>query len=120
MYINATLLVQAAHFLVAYVVLRFFVYKPIVAFIQKKDAQQLGLVSAIAAVKRKLHEEQEQFLKDSHEKQTALVHKSPDINKRIIPSVPELRAYKEIPASSISNLVNDVVHVIVDRIDHVP
>lgn len=119
MYINATLLVQVIHFLLAYCVLRFFVYKPIVAFIQKRDAQRTILVTSIAEIKTEQHKHQEQFLQQWYKEQIALVHKSPIIDKKIIPSIPELRSYKEIQPSSISTLVNDVVHVIVDRIDHV-
>jgi hypothetical protein len=53
--INATLIIQAGNFLIAYLLLRFFFFKPVVSIIRQEQAYVDGLVNQLNQKRRLIH-----------------------------------------------------------------
>jgi|SRR5579859_1009685 len=119
MYINATLLVQAVHFLIAYFLLRFFLYKPIVALIQKKDQDKFALMQNISDKKVIIASKEESLAHYWSQRQQDLLSKKPKIQEIIFTAPPQIQAIEEISQEQLDKLVHQVSELIVNRADHV-
>lgn len=119
MYINATLLVQAVHFLIAYSLLRFFLYKPVVALIQKRDADKKALIENIAHKAAIIAQKEESIENYWQTKQQELLAQRPELKEQLVVSFGKEQMIEEIPHAEVEQLVEQVSKAIVNRIDHV-
>jgi hypothetical protein len=121
MFVNVTLFVQVVHFLIAYLLLRLFLYKPIVALIEREDQTQAVLIEDITK-KRAIVTHLRQKL-DEHWRvgQAQLVHKKPEIPETMPHvQVPSLSSVPSLSAQEQQKHVETMVQSVVARIDHVP
>lgn len=120
MNINATLFVQMVHFLIAYVLLRRFLFKPVASVIFAQRAYYTKLKDVIEheehAIIRKQEQQKEQWNIFQQEWQEAV----PSLERRDTKKFPELIIQK-VPLSKdvLSKEVQKVVQDIKESIDNV-
>lgn len=94
MNINATLLVQMVHFLIAYGALRYFLLRPLVALIMQDRAYQKKLEDIILEEERIRVHKQEQQVRQWHMFQRSWLQKIPAVRYYQEKKYPELQIQK--------------------------
>ena len=119
MLINATLFVQAAHFLFAYLILHRFLFKPVVALIHDEDSTKERLENTI--YKRKVEIEEKERTKNRRwiECQGAFEKTIPNLFKRRArPTLPEI-SDPDIPYEHVKTVIQEIENSIITKVKHV-
>lgn len=115
--INLTLVIQIIHFLVAYALLRVFLWKPIVDYLNSEDRHRTLLNSEIQKQKLILEQKEHDLIKIKNEAQQAFAQSIP--HEEI--STPFSRRGKStitIPAPTIAqDQVDIIVQAIVQKVE---
>ncbi len=121
MFLNATLVVQAVHFIFAYVLLRFFLYKPVVNMIQARDKAHGSLVDNVNTKKALITSLRQRLEEHMHVEQTKLLHRKPEVKEAVFHiQVPSLTSVPTLSPQDKKELIEELVQSLVVRIDHVP
>lgn len=118
-FINSTLILQAAHFIIAFYLIKYFLFRPVFAYIETEDALQESLVSAI------------------QEHQAAVAHKEHDLaahwqmlRLHFAQNVPSLKMHRilsskaaivmpQLASEKMQTLAQEVAKKLVSQVDHV-
>lgn len=118
-FINGTLILQAAHFIIAFYLIKYFLFKPVFAHIEAEDALQESLVSAVqehqAAVAQKEHELSDHW----HALRSHFAHNAPSLKlQRLVIPKPSIMM-PEISTGDVKGISQQVAKKLVSQVDHV-
>lgn len=118
-FINGTLILQAAHFIIAFYIIKYFFFKPVFAHIEIEDALQESLVSAVqehqAAVAQKEHELSDHW----HALRSYFAQQAPSLKRqRLIIPQQSIRVPDMTPAD-LQQAAQSLAKKLVSRVDHV-
>lgn len=121
MNINATLIIQAFNFLIAYLLLRFFFLKPAMAIIRQEQAHMDGLIGQVNE-KRKLllaleHQRQEQWRKAQQEFLNRMPQTIFNNTRSVMRNAPE-NNITFVHHQQINQLETELVQSIVQKVSH--
>jgi hypothetical protein len=121
MNINATLIIQAVNFFIAYLLLRFLFFKPVVAMIRQEQAQVDGLVSQLNEKRKAIHAlellRQEQWAKFQQEFRNrfpAIINSHRYVFKKL--STGRVIAFTD--PQEIKQLEDELVQQIIQKVEH--
>lgn len=121
MNINATLIIQAGNFLIAYLVLRFLFFKPVVAVIRQEQAHVDGLVSQLNEKRKTMHALELTRQEQWRIAQQEFRNRFPDI------TLPEMYIFKGLSSErlvefankeEIKQLEDELVKQIIQKVEH--
>lgn len=122
MEINFTLVVQAFNFFIGYMILRYFLFKPVVPVIEEERAYEKGLHLKVAvgqdALKNREHEKQEQWLGY----QQHFVQQVPEISQPlgfIFRGISPIIEVQAVNSQDVARLKREVTHELVQKVEHV-
>lgn len=114
--LNITVVVQVLHFLCAYVLLRVFLWKPLVARIQQQDDEKLKLQKELDRQQQFI--EQKEFEKErlwQDARRSFLVH-APDVMKISTVAHKVVREYEGIKSDIPAHMIHDLTKEIVEKV----
>jgi len=120
MNINITLIIQAGNFFIAYLLIRFLLFKPVVAFLKKewdeKNILHTDIVDGKKSIADKTMISDQQWLGCRH----YFSDHAPKIEYMPleIKDVPPL-AVHDIPQDKVHDFQNEVARTIIKKVDHV-
>lgn len=122
MNINGTIFIQACNFFVAYLILRFFYFKPAAHAIQKEQAVKADLQVSIATLQATIAAKQYEQKKQAREHQVYYEKNTPDAAQALFDFVkgapaPLLVNYAD--QLNIKQIQNDFVAELLRKVDHV-
>ncbi len=118
-FINGTLILQAAHFIIAFYLIKYFLFKPIFAHIKTEDALQQSLVSAVqehqAAVAQKEHELSDHW----YALRSHFANATPSLKQpRLTIPKPSI-TMPEISSADVQRMAQQACKDLVSQVDHV-
>jgi len=120
--INITLLIQAFHFLIAYLLLRYFLFTPVWHAVTQEQGEQDILVHAIEDQKNKIALGESKKYARWLSYQSYFSRQTPDLEYVVFPIVQH--ALAELPIKQVSSqekqaYKNELVQQLISRIAHV-
>lgn len=121
MYINATLLIQAFHFFVAYIILKQLLFKPAIAVIEGEQAEHDSLRAAVAARHVLVQQKERERLGQWREYQQQFLIKIPplDVERYVVKGIAPVFTYESLPAKTLHEDAKRLSAAIVAQVDHV-
>ena len=118
---NATLLVQAINFFVAYLMLRYLFIKPAVKAIEQEQQEKDHLQANIDEREKKLQKTAEKKEQEWSEFQEQFSHASPPVKKARIAhaDVKPIKKEQELTEQQQDQIAEDVKEAIVKKVRHV-
>lgn len=121
MNINATLIIQAGNFLIAYLILRFLFFKPVVAVVRQEQAHVDGLVNQLNEKRKMIH-----ALELTRQDQWSMAQKEfrnrfPDVSSYQANISKDLSVEHAIEFASeieIRQLEDELVKQIIEKVEH--
>lgn len=118
MIVNATLLVQVVHFYVAYVLLRYLLFEPFIAYIQQEDRERDQMRDVVTASELSLAEQQEVMKQQMRVCRQYVIENKPELVER--KAIFEARPMLEIRHDVISEADElSMRKKLVERLSHV-
>ncbi len=119
-FINGTLILQAAHFIIAFYIIKYFFFKPVFAHIEIEDALQESLVSAVqehqAAVAQKEHELSDHW----HTLRSYFTQQAPSLKRqRLVIPKQSITVPDSMTPADVQHAVQSLAKKLVSRVDHV-
>lgn len=118
-FINGTLILQAAHFIIAFYLIKYFLFKPVFAHIETEDALQESLVSAVqeqqAAVAQKEHELSDHW----HALRFHFANTMPSLKQQRLAIPKQPITMPEIATDDVQRIAQQASKNLVSRVDHV-
>ena len=121
MNINATLIIQAGNFLIAYLMLRFLFFKPVVAVIRQEQAHVDGLVGQLNEKRKVMHALELTRHEQWHTAQQEFRNRFPDVTSPqlyIFKGLSSERAVEFADEQEIKQLEDELVKQIIQKVEH--
>lgn len=122
MEINITILIQAFHFLIAYLLLRYFLFVPVWRVVTQEQTKQDTLVQAIEDRKNQIALGESKKYERWLSYQSYFARQTPDLEYAVFPIVRHVvyePPIKKIPAHEKDAYKDELVKQLVSRIAHV-
>lgn len=122
MNINGTIFVQACNFFAAYLILRFFYFKPAAHALQKEEAVKADLQVSIATLQATIAAKQYEQKKQTRGYQVYYEQNTPDVSKIMsdfVNNVPVPVCIDHIDQLHIEQIQNDLVDQLLRKVDNV-
>lgn len=120
MYINATLLVQAFHFFIAYVLLKKLLLRPAIAVIEDEQAQQDSLRAVVASRRILVQQKELERIAQWKGYQQEFLAKIPplEVERAVIKGIELSYSYEPL-SPLVRNTAKQLSATIVAKVDHV-
>lgn len=122
MNVNATLFVQMFNFFIVYWMLRYLLFRPVVAIIQEEEAQEKSLRDIIDQQKKSLDIQEKERQRNWYTCQEYFTTHQPPSQKQLILSdttEDEEVEINPLPADSMTNIITQVRTALEEKIKHV-
>jgi hypothetical protein len=122
MTINGTLLVQAFNFMIVYLMLRFFLFKPVISIIEHEKAQENAMLDSIDQQMKSLDIQEKERQRHWYICQEYFKTHQPPINKESLFLADDTENSLDIAPSTppdITHITADAYSVIEEKIKHV-
>ena len=118
-FINGTLILQAAHFIIAFYIIKYFFFKPVFAHVETEDALQESLISAVqehqAAVAQKEHELSDHW----HALRSYFTQQVPSLKRQRLVIPKQSITMPNLTPEEVQQVAQNLSKKIVSRVDHV-
>lgn len=121
MNINATLIIQACNFFIAYLMLRILFFKPVMALIRQEQAQLDGLTSQLNEKRKMIHSLEQSKQEQWRAAQQQFCRHFPDVMASDLSIFKNLIIEREIMnlgEQHIKQLEDELVAQIIEKVEH--
>jgi hypothetical protein len=119
MNLNSTLILQGIHFGIVYLVLKKFLFKPVIDAVRIEERHLHDLQKSIEHRQAMLRIAQHAMENAWKESQMQRAQSMPDVQESVhIPSAPELKL-PLIPEQTLHTLIADSAHALAKKVEHV-
>ena len=120
--INSTIILQACNFLIAYLVMRTFLFRPVVTVIEQEAAQLHGLITSVESrkivVTQKEHEKRDRWIAHQQEFIT-LAPVTFDQDLIVFKNLAPAYTPEQLSPEHVRSIVKQATTSLVHKVDHV-
>lgn len=116
MNVNATLIVQAFHFLIAYQILKHLILKPLLKVMAHDEQEQASVLQRLKDEERIYQEAVQQKKNDWDSLKQEFISKAPEIALPEKETIHTIAPTTFIPQDELQNIVHDVAKTITDTV----
>lgn len=117
--INATLIVQAIHFFIAYLLVKHFLFKPAVAEIQKEDAVQESLIATLQDHQFLLAQKEQELVQEKKRAQQDFSGAIPNLESSVVEKKMPSVVIPQFKISDLQETARQVSQQLITEVDHV-
>lgn len=117
--INATILVQAIHFFIAYLMVKYLLFKPALAEIQKEDAVQESLIATLQDHQVLLAQKEQDLVNEKKRAQGEFARTIPSLDSSLLLKKMPNIIIPQFQKSELENLADAMSKKLITQVDHV-
>ncbi len=117
--INCTLIVQAINFFIAFLIIKYCFFKPVVAEIHAEDALQESLMNTVQARRKIVAEKEQELLSQWQSAQQHFEHNTPSLRQEPFFSTKPSLVKPHFDHRMVDDVAKRVATELIKRVDHV-
>ena len=117
--INATLIVQAIHFFIAYLIVKHLLFKPALAEIQKEDAVQESLIATLQDHQFLLAQKEQELINEKKRAQEEFARAIPSLDSSLLLKKMPNVVIPQFQKSELEGLADTMSLELITQVDHV-
>lgn len=118
-FINGTLILQVAHFIIAFYLIKYFLFKPVFAYIEAEDALQESLVSAVQEHQAAVAQKERELSDHWHGLRSHFAQHVPSFKIQRLATAKSSIEMPHFASESIQKMAQEVTKKLVSQVNHV-